>query len=44
MNKLAIIVGVLGLIVGAIIGYNLGNTNGWRGCIEENNLYIKYNN
>lgn len=40
---IAVVVG--GLLLAGVafsVGYNLGNNSGWRGCIEENNLYERY--
>lgn len=44
------IVGIVAVLVAVFIlvclawsvGYSAGNKQGWRGCIEENNLYERY--
>ena len=42
------IIGAVFIVLGFLVGYNSGRADGieqgWQGCIEENNLYERYNN
>lgn len=42
LRIVAVLLVILSVCLAWSVGYSAGNKQGWRGCIEENNLYERY--